>query len=149
MWGLGIAVLAFSVLFVVARGVVDFRDLPEDRTSALFDSLRTRLGDRPPMLEIDEHGESTRQDPLDDRSELQLSRLGVLAYRASDGKLAEADVPFWFVRLKSPALEFILRDTRVNLEELGIRASDLQRHGPGTIVDRLDANGDRLLIWVE
>ena len=80
-------------------------------------------------------------------SEVKL--LEVLAYRASEQRLVEAHVPFWFLRMKGPALEFALRDTGLDLNRLGLTADDLARRGPGLVLDQTQANGDRLLVWTE
>ncbi len=77
------------------------------------------------------------------------SRLRVLAYRVRDDRLAEADVPYWFVRLKRPALAFALRRTGVDLDALGLSGAELDAHGPGILIDREGRDGDRVMVWLE
>jgi hypothetical protein len=73
----------------------------------------------------------------------------VLAYRASEERLVEADVPLLFLRVKGPAVAFALRGTNFDLESLGLTAADLVDAGPGIVLDETRGNGDRVLAWTQ
>lgn len=47
--------------------------------------------------------------------------------------MVSADVPLWFLRVKGPAAHVALRNTGLDLEQLGITPADVARYGP-TIV---------------
>ena len=38
---------------------------------------------------------------------------------------------------------------RAREQRLGVTPADLERHGPGVVLDETRANGDRLLVWTE
>jgi hypothetical protein len=58
-----------------------------------------------------------------------------------------ANVPFWFFKLKGPAIQLVLRGTEIDLKKLGVTAADLESHGPGLVLDEIRSNGDRVLVW--
>jgi hypothetical protein len=59
------------------------------------------------------------------------------------------DSPFWFVKLKGPAAAYVLEDTGLDLERLGLTPAMLERCGPAVIVDHTSHDGSRLLIWTQ
>ena len=78
------------------------------------------------------------------------SVLHVLAYRVAQHRLVRADIPLWFLKLKGPAVRYALRDTGLDLNELGITPVDLERYGRAVVFDETrPLNGDRLLVWTE
>ena len=79
----------------------------------------------------------------------KLRRIGVLAYEPDNEKLYRMDIPFWFYRMKGPALGFVLKDTGFDLGDLGIQPLDLQEHGPGLVLDEEQADSGRIVVWVE
>jgi len=112
-----------------------------------FGAIRSRLSDVPPLMHRDSSGRLVQHHRPAGRS--APTRLKVLAYRASAGRFVEADVPFWFFRMKGPAVQLALHDTSFDLESLGLTSADLERAGPGIIVDEIRDNGDRVLAWTE
>jgi hypothetical protein len=46
-------------------------------------------------------------------------------------------------------LQYAVQGTGVDLDRLGVTAADIERHGPGPILDETRANGDRVLVWAE
>jgi hypothetical protein len=78
-----------------------------------------------------------------------IARLKALAWRDGDRQLVSADTPFWFVKLKGPAARFALEGTGFDLDRLGLTAADIERVGPGIVVDHAGADGNRLLVWTE
>jgi hypothetical protein len=77
------------------------------------------------------------------------SQLHALAYHASNRRLVRADVPFWFLKAKGPAVQYSLRGTGLDLQRLGVTPGDLQRYGPSFVLDETRTNGERLLVWTE
>jgi hypothetical protein len=114
-----------------------------------FAAARAALRARAPLVDIDEHGRVTRREHVPDRMPQPLSRLKAMAYQPRIARIVRADVPFWFLKLKGPAARLALRDTGVDLERLGMTPADLERYGPGIVVDQRSSSGARLLVWTE
>jgi len=167
----GIAAAAFGIVVfgVMAWSAVTVERIDEATARARFDAIRASLGDAPALLRANDDGrivrveaeglasrgtEDSRGAPgasASSRSETspRLKHLGILVWRAREERLMRADVPFWFFRLKAPAVQLVVRDTGFDLERLRLTAPDLEEHGPGLILDEIDENGDRTLIWTE
>ena len=100
------------------------------------------------MVRVDTHGGLSVRSPL--QGEVRSIRtLHVLVYRASIERLVRVDIPVWFLKIKAPALRFLMRDTGLDLQEFGITLRELQRHGPCIVLDETSANGDRIFLWTE
>jgi hypothetical protein len=114
-----------------------------------FEGIRDRLAATEPMLQVDADGSVTRHEPAGHAADVRPSRLRVLAYRAPEQRLVRADLPFWFVKVKGPAVQYALHDTGLDMDRLGVTPWDLERCGICLILDETRANGDRLLVWSE
>jgi hypothetical protein len=101
------------------------------------------------MFEIEPSGRVVRRPSPPPDAASHLERFRILVYQVQQRRLVLADVPFWFVALKGPALQYAVRETGVDLARRGVTAADLRRHGPGPILDETRPNGDRVLVWVE
>jgi len=150
---LGMLVLGAVIGFTVF-GLLTWRNTTVEivgREDALLRLAETRalFGDAVPLLDIEASGQLTRRRAGPDTEGVSPELLVVLAYRVREQRLIRVDVPFWFVKLKGPAAQFALRDTGFDLRRLGLTASDLEKQGPGLILDESRENGDRILIWTE
>jgi hypothetical protein len=110
---------------------------------------RTRLPPGAPLLTLDEAGTVVRREKPGAAGPTPARRLSVLAYHAATRRLAAAEVPLWFLKLKGPAAQLALRNTGVDLEQLGIAPGDLERYGPVLVIDWTRVTGDWLLVWTE
>jgi hypothetical protein len=112
---------------------------------------RERFAGQTPLIEIGDDGEPVVHRPPADAARAPLTALHALVYNAESGKLLTINVPMWLLRMM-PAhnrfmfvnddLDFDSRRTRVTVE-------DLERHGPGLILDGQARDGARILIWAE
>jgi hypothetical protein len=145
----GAATVGLSLFAAVAWRAFNVR--PADQAEALqqFNAIRARLPRTMPLVRRDESGHFRRQREPSARGGPAPTRLQVLAYRASEERLVEADVPLWFFRVKGPAVAFALRGTNFDLESLGLTAADLVDAGPGIVLDETRGNGDRVLAWTQ
>ena len=72
----------------------------------------------------------------------------VLVYDAHEGRLVHVDLPFWLLRLMpSGALGSFGGDFSFDSGRLTVE--DLERHGPGLVLDARDSRDAQVLIWTE
>ena len=146
---LGIAaVLTIAVGVVLAWRSVDVQRAAPEAALARFTAARGRL-DAEPILRFAADGTRTRRLAPAIVPVKRLSRLRVLAYRAPEQRLVRADVPFWFLKVKEPAVRSALEYAGLDLTQMDLAPAELERYGPCIVLDETRPNGDRLLIWTE
>ncbi len=145
------ALVGFSIFGRLVYQAVDMEEVTQSEALTRFKAARERFVNQAPMLEADASGRvAPAKSPPDGRAgSREVRRLEVLAYHVADERLVMAHVPFWFFTLKRPAVQFAVRGTGLDLDELQLTAENLSRHGPGLILDRTLPNGDRILVWAE
>ena len=122
----------------------------ESNAEQEFARVRTRLPNRQPLLEIrDGRPAYTAGQPPVTNPTASLSRLHVLAWDPKDGKLAQVSIPFWFLRLKSGPIEFSSYTAGWGDQGVDLSPEEIERHGPGIILDTTSQNGARVLLWAE
>jgi hypothetical protein len=114
-----------------------------------FAAIRAAMGVGGPLLELDAEGRVTRRVSPPSVPPATISRVKAMAYQPALGRLVTADSPLWFLKLKGPAANLALRETGIDLEQLGITPADLERYGPRIVVDHTRQDGARLLVWTE
>ncbi len=119
-----------------------------------FAAARARFAGEPPLIEIKRGEEPTLHRELvkKDMPTRPLESLRVLAYDPDSGKLVHVSIPFWLLRL-APARNHMsfLNDNGVDLDSdrIHLTLDDLERRGPGLILDHADRRGSLVLVWTE
>ena len=83
------------------------------------------------------------------RSTAEIARLHLMAWDDDDQQLVTFSLPFWLLRMKSGPIGFSSYDS--GFERVSLSAEDIERHGPGLILDSSenDRGRGRVLIWAE
>jgi len=108
----------------------------------------------PPYLEIDRHGEVHLHAELEGDAGVPLATLRVLAWSPEGGRLIRVAFPFWFVRMKMGdhlnlgTLTSALAGDWQHLD-LKVSVEEMERRGPGLLLDHRLAGGARILLWTE
>jgi hypothetical protein len=148
---LAVTVVLGSVLFVTRH--ISAQLTPNASAEQQFAEARARFGERPPLIEI-RHGNPVLHRELETASSeagRSLASLRVLTYDPHAGKLVNVSIPFWLLRL-GPAKHFsFLSDNGVDFDNDRARLTfqDLERLGPGLILDQQNPHGSRVLVWTE
>lgn len=109
-------------------------------------------GTEPYLQVLPDNGILLRRE-LEPPAPAPIGRLHLLAWIPERSKLLEVRVPGWFVRLKSGASFGLAALAAEFADELGgakpLKMEDLQRRGPGLLLDLQLERGRRLLLWSE
>jgi hypothetical protein len=136
--------LGLSVFAVLAWQAVSVQQVEARAALQQFEAVRASIKGAP-LVQRDETGRfERRMMAVGDGS---VRDLHVLAYHVNGQRLIRADVPFWFFRVKGPAVQYALRGTDFDLAALNLTPSELQAVGACMILDEVRPNGDRLLAW--
>jgi hypothetical protein len=83
------------------------------------------------------------------------SELNVLAFDPSDRKMVRVSVPLWLVRAAEGEIDWDDMDPdgehrrwRRHKKVGGLRWKDIERSAPGILMEVLEDEGDRVLIWL-
>lgn len=142
------AAIGLGVFGLMVAQVTSVERMEYEGAVARIDSVRTTFANPEPVVHTNAAGE-LEIDELPNEPASRIRTLHVLAYRGEAEGLVQVDIPVWFLRMKDPAIRFVLDDTGVNLKELGLSINDLRRRGPRVIVDERRPNGDLVLLWTE
>ena len=147
-----VAVLAISGLAIVAlvggsvywiATHVDHEVTSSPDAATEFARERQRFATEQPVLEVSA-GESPtiRRTPGSARrSTGPMQTLHARFYDPEAGELTRADVPFWLIRAVN-SLSFLPEMGSLTLEEI-------EKHGPGLLVNGTGKTGEQILIWVD
>jgi hypothetical protein len=160
-WGLIILGIVLFVLIVGAAligtvayiGYTQF-SLHRETTAdpeAEFAKAEARFAGQQPLVEIPRDGPPRPIVHRDAKAgpKVDLTSLHLLAWDPEKRELVQFTMPFWLVRLggRRPFM-FENREGFFAAEDLQLTAEDIERHGPGLIVD-YQRHGYRALLWAE
>ena len=118
-----------------------------------FLKQRARFAGQQPLVEF--RGDVANERPIVHqppggarKAELQYMR--VLVYDPHAGRLIHIGLPFWLFRLMpSGRVGSFGTNFDFNSNRARVTVDDLERRGPGLIVDATDSRSARVLIWTE
>jgi hypothetical protein len=115
-----------------------------------FEKIRQRFKGQAPLVELKE-GVAVRSNPRTSTAGGQLTTLHILAWDSREEKLAAVTVPWWVLRLKSGPIRFSTYTTGLDDTNVGVRLTpeDIERSGPGIILEATGRRGERVLLWAE
>ncbi len=118
-----------------------------------FEQVRARFAGKTPLIEINEEDwERPRINPPAEAAAAHqpLQTMHIMAWNERDGKLVKMDLPFWILRLNSGRNSYVFSSNEFgDLERLNLSAEDLERYGPGLLLDHRGRRGERVLVWTE
>jgi hypothetical protein len=134
-------------VYWVSRHVHSTRVDPSTASEA-FAQARRRFQGQVPVITLDGDRPIVRS-PSSAGNPAPIHTLHILAYTADENRLVHVDVPAWMLRLT--------RRGRVSIEGLDglssvrnrITLRDLERYGPGLLLDATTPDDAQVLIWTD
>src|SRR6185503_1354411 len=113
-----------------------------------FKEARARFAGQQPLIEIrkdDDEPVLHREALRAAESSPKLETLRVLAYDTHAEKLVRVSIPFWLLRLAPSRHMTFLSDSGIDFDSdrVHITLDDLERRGPGLILDQADRRGSQ------
>jgi hypothetical protein len=143
----GLAVIGGGAFYVYRHIQAQF--VGTDTAAADFARERARFAGQTPLVGFDEDDEPRVNRPPAGAARHQIHALHVLAYDASAGKLVRVDLPEWVIRLMSAGGHIRLGNVDLSSDKGRVTLDDLERHGPGLVLDRHMSSGSQVLVWTE
>ena len=114
-----------------------------------FERVRQRFKGQAPLVEM-RQGVALRSNPRPPVAGApQLTTLHILAWDAEDEKLASVTVPWWVIRLKSGPIRFSTYTAGLDDETVKLTPEDIERSGPGLILEAIGHRNERVLLWAD
>jgi uncharacterized membrane protein len=148
---LAITAVAGTAYFISRHVRTQFT--PEPNAAEQFAQARARFAGQKPLIEIRRDDEPILHRELGtaSTSTVRLSSLRVLAYDTRAQKLVNISIPFWLLRL-APSNKFsALGDNGIDFDSdrVHLTLEDIERRGPGLILDQADRRGSQVIVWTE
>jgi hypothetical protein len=147
---LAVAVVGGTAFFFYRH--IDTEFTPQANAEQQFAAARSRFAGRQPLIELrfDDEPVLHRELMAEAHSTAKLETLRILAYDPHGRKLVRVSVPFWLIRL-APSKHFSFNDNGIDFDSERVRLTvdDLERLGPGLIMDQKDRRGSHVLVWTE
>jgi hypothetical protein len=128
---------------------IDARFTTQQTADHTFEETRARFSGQQPLVELSSDDEPVVHHPSGARREVHA--LHALVYDERSGKLTHVDVPGWLLRTMSAGgrVRIANMDAFGDDETAKLTLDDLERHGPGLVMDVRRHRGAQLLVWTE
>ena len=149
---LAVAAVGGAAFFIYRHVHTTFT--PQENADIEFTQSRARV-EGPPLIELrhDEEPIIHRELLKDVELKQKLETLRVLAYDQHARKLVRVSIPFWLLRMAPSKDLSFLNDSSINVdvdsERVRLTLDDLERRGPGLLIDSKDRHGSQVLVWTE
>jgi len=151
-----VILLAFVAIGVIGVGVNYLRqsmtvaDASESDAMQEFDKVRSRFPGQQPLVQmVDGRPQYVAERASQDASSTTLTTLHVLAYDRDKGQTVTFALPFWLLRMKSGPIRISAYQQGWDDRGVSFRVEDIEKHGPGIIVDATERREGRVLVWAE
>jgi len=144
----GISMAAFTAYWVTSN--MDFVETAAPEAAKSFDEVRAKFPGQRPLIEFQDGDRSqVTTNKADTPSPVRLTTLHIIAFDDGEGRMVKVDVPFWLLRLKSGPIAFSSYASGFNDERINLSVEDIERRGPGIVLDLAHPSEGRVLIWAE
>ena len=148
------------LLFVIAAGAIVFTvswfrqnmtvaETTEDSAQSQFDEVLKRFPGQQPLIKLVDNHPQYVPERATQASSTPLTTLHVIAFDRDEGKVVTFALPFWILRMKSGPIRISAYQQGWDDRGVSFRVEDIEKHGPGIIVDAAEPGEGRVLIWAE
>lgn len=152
----GIAiVLVFLAIGAVIVGVswmrehIDVVDSTEVDADKAFDEIHAKFPGQLPLLELRDKVPHYVEERATQRSNGTITTMHVVAWDSDERRLAKVDIPWWVLRMKSGSISFGSYASGLDDAGVKLRPEEIERHGPGIILDFAKPREGRVLVWAD
>ena len=112
-----------------------------------IDAVKARFPPRPALVEIvDPINADIRINRPSDASRTPISTVHIVNWKSETGELVRADVPLWLMQFSTVN---IASQLGIAPEKFRLTVRDIERYGPGIVVDYASQGAFRVLVWVD
>jgi hypothetical protein len=149
----GIALVVVAVVALAGTGAyfvfrhMEKRAGGEADAAQAIDAVKARFGARPPLVEIvDARAADIRINRPADASPARVGTVHIINWKRDPGELVRTEAPLWLMRFSTVN---ILSRLGIAPAKFRLTVDDIERYGPGVIVDYGAQGAFRVLVWVD
>lgn len=143
-----IAGITFTALWF--RQNLTVTEISDNGAATEFDAVRARFAGQQPLIEMrDGRPQYIEERAARKDSNVPLKTMHVMAFDSDEGKMVSFSLPFWLLRLKSGPIRLSAYSQGWDDRGVSFSVEDLEKHGPGLLMDLTETDEGRVLIWVE
>ena len=122
----------------------------EEAAMQQMDEVRSRFPGQQPLIQLVEgKPELAAERATEAPAQTTLSTLHVIAFDTDEGNLVSFSLPFWLLRMKSGPIRLSAYQQGWDDRGVSFRVEDIEKHGPGIIVDATRPGEGRVIVWAE
>jgi hypothetical protein len=142
--GVFVAVSFFRQNFSVSE------NMSQSSAEAEFDAVRAKFPGQQPLIQVqDGRPQYVAERANESANSRPLSTIHVIAFDQDEGKVVNFSLPMWILRMKSGPIRISAYQQGWDDRGVSFRIEDIEKHGPGIIVDHKEPDEGRVLIWAE
>ena len=126
--------------------VFDSVDADEAVATRSLDEARARFKGQQPILELRDDKVALLRKAPEVGSTRDLQNVRVLTWNAGEGTLTTLTLPFWLLRLRDSGVDVSIAADGTRLT---MTMDEVERYGPALVLDHLEEDGSRVLVWTE
>lgn len=144
----GISMAAFTAYWVTSN--MEFVATAAPDAGKSFDEIRAKFPGQRPLIEfVNGDRGNVAINEASTASPVKLTTLHIIAFDDDEGRMMKMAVPFWLLRLKSGPIAFSSYASGFDDDKVRLRVEDIERRGPGIVLDLDHPREGRVLIWAE
>jgi len=156
----GVGLIGGGILMVRSHIHTEFAE--KQTAEQEFARQRARFAGQQALIELrktssDDDKMVVHHPPESAERHTDLKTIKVLVYDNREGRLIHIDVPLWLVRMMPQnrrgsgrqRVSFGGGDVDFDFDNSNLTLEDVERHGPGLVVDGVDSRGAQVLVWAE
>lgn len=152
-----LGVLAFCVIVAIGgivlmaafvRQNVSISNMDAGAADNEFDAVRARFAGQQALIQIVD-GRPQLVERTTGGTAPSIKTMHIVAWDDDEEKLVRVSVPFWLLRLQSGPIRLNSYADGWDDRRVNIRVEDIERHGPGLLLDANDPSEGRVIIWAE
>jgi len=145
-----IAVGGIMVAVSLFRNNMSISETSESDAMQQFEAVRGRYPGQQPLIQVvDGKPQYVAERASQSPATTSLSTVHILAYDSDEGKVVNFSLPFWLLRMKSGPIRISAYQQGWDDRGVSFRVEDIEKHGPGIIIDATRPNEGRVLVWAE
>lgn len=140
----------FIAVSYVRQNVAIARDISDADANREFDAVLAKFPGQQPLIRlVDGRTQFVADRANQSPSARRLTTMHVIAFDEDDGQLAQVSLPFWLLRMRDRPIELSDYSRTSRDVDVSFKIEDLEKAGPGIVMDFTRPRDGRVLVWVE